>query len=61
MTSLNTPKRGEVWIVDLNPTRGAEIQKRRTAGVMSLDGLAKPPIHIIVPITGWQPSFASFP
>lgn len=28
---------------------------------MSLDGLAKLPIHIIVPITGWQPSFATSP
>jgi mRNA interferase MazF len=61
MTSSSLPKRGEVWIVDLDPTRGAEIQKRRTAVVMSLDGLAKLPIHIIVPITGWQPGFASSP
>ncbi len=59
MTSLNIPKRGEIWIVDLDPTRGAEIKKQRTAVVMSCDGLAKLPIHIIVPITGWQPSFAS--
>jgi mRNA interferase MazF len=59
MTSLSIPKRGEIWIVDLDPTRGAEIKKQRTAVVMSCDGLAKLPIHIIVPITGWQPSFAS--
>jgi mRNA interferase MazF len=59
MTSSSIPKRGEVWIVDLDPTRGAEIQKQRTAVVMSSDGLAKLPIHIIVPITGWQPGFAS--
>jgi mRNA interferase MazF len=59
MTSSSIPRRGEVWIVDLDPTRGAEMQKQRTAVVLSLDGLAKLPIHIIVPITGWQPSFAS--
>jgi mRNA interferase MazF len=59
MTSANIPKRGEVWIVDLDPTRGAEIKKQRTAVVLSCDGLAKLPIHIIVPITGWQLSFAS--
>jgi mRNA interferase MazF len=35
------------------------MQKQRTVVVMSLDALAKLPIHIIVPITGWQPSFAS--
>jgi mRNA interferase MazF len=61
MTSLSIPKRGEIWIVDLDPTRGAEIQKQRTAVVLSCDGLAKLPIHIIVPITGWQPSFATLP
>lgn len=59
MILSSIPKRGEVWIVDLDPTRGAEIQKQRTAVVLSCDGLAKLPIHIIVPITGWQPGFAS--
>jgi mRNA interferase MazF len=59
MTSSSIPRRGEVWVVDLDPTRGAEIQKQRTAVVISSDGLAKLPIHIIVPITGWQPGFAS--
>jgi mRNA interferase MazF len=59
MTSSNIPRRGEVWIVDLDPTRGAEIQKQRTAVVMSTDSLAKLPIHIIVSITGWKSSFAS--
>lgn len=61
MTSSSIPRRGEVWIVDLDPTRGAEMQKQRTAVVMSMDGLAKLPIHIIVPITGWQASFAASP
>ena len=28
---------------------------------MSPDGLARLPIHIIVPITGWQPNFATSP
>jgi len=59
MTSSSIPRRGEVWIVDLEPTRGAEIKKQRTAVVLSCDGLAKLPLHIIVPITGWQPGFAA--
>jgi mRNA-degrading endonuclease toxin of MazEF toxin-antitoxin module len=29
------PKRGEVWLVDLNPTRGQEIQKTRPVVVLS--------------------------
>ena len=31
--------RGSIWWVDLNPTRGGEIQKRRPAVVLSGDGL----------------------
>ncbi len=61
MTSKSIPRRGEVWFVDLDPTRGAEISKRRTAVVLSCDGLGRLPLHIIVPITEWRPSFAAYP
>ena len=49
MTSQSIPKRGEVWIVDLNPTKGAEIGKRRTAVVISSDSLGRLPLHIQAP------------
>jgi mRNA interferase MazF len=61
MIRSNIPKRGEIWIVDLDPTRGSEIQKKRTAVVLSANGLGVLPLHIIVPITGWQPKFATAP
>jgi mRNA interferase MazF len=61
MTSKSIPERGDIWLVDLNPTRGAEIGKRRTAVVVSCDGLGRLPLHIIVPITAWQPDFAAYP
>jgi len=61
MTPKNIPERGDIWLVDLNPTRGAEISKCRTAVVVSCDGLARLPLHIIVPVTAWQPGFAAFP
>jgi mRNA interferase MazF len=32
-----TPQRGEIWWVDLNPTRGSEINKHRPCVVLSLD------------------------
>jgi mRNA interferase MazF len=31
--------RGEVWWVDLDPTRGSEIRKTRPAAILSADGL----------------------
>jgi mRNA interferase MazF len=53
------PRRGEVWWVDLNPTVGAEIDKLRTAVVISSDSVGVLPIKLIAPITGWQAKFAS--
>ncbi len=34
-----TVRRGDVWWVDLDPTRGSEIRKSRPAVVLSADGL----------------------
>ena len=31
MNKPSDPKRGELWLVDLEPTRGSEIQKTRPA------------------------------
>ena len=52
-----TPLRGEVWLVDLNPTIGDEIQKRRPAIVMSRDAIGLLALRVIVPITAWQDRF----
>jgi mRNA interferase MazF len=39
-------KRGEVWLVDLNPTRGQEIQKTRPIVVISSDLFEPIPMRI---------------
>ncbi|MER3432676.1 MAG: PemK family transcriptional regulator [Leptolyngbya sp. ERB_1_1] len=54
---MSEPKRGEIWVVDLNPTRGQEIQKARPAIVISRDLFEQIPLRIIVSITSWQPKF----
>ena len=41
------PKRGELWLVDLNPTRGQEIQKTRPVVVISSNFLVSIPMRII--------------
>lgn len=51
------PKRGEVWTVDFDPTKGAEIQKQRPAVVISSDSIGKLPLKLVVPITAWNPAF----
>lgn len=55
------PKRGELWLVDLNPTIGQEIQKTRPVVVISSDLLLSIPMRIIIPVTSWQEKFESRP
>jgi mRNA interferase MazF len=50
-------KRGDIWIVDLNPTIGSEIQKTRPVVVISSDAIGVLPIRLIAPITGWNDRF----
>jgi mRNA interferase MazF len=59
--TTQTPKRGEIWLVEFDPARGAEIQKTRPALVVSADKIGRLPLHISVPITDWKPAYASFP
>jgi mRNA interferase MazF len=47
-------KQGEIWLVDLNPTVGAEMQKIRPALIVNVNGLGKLPLKIIVPVTDWK-------
>ncbi len=59
MTTDISPKRGEVWLVNFDPTVGSEIRKVRPAVVISSDTIGKLPIKLIAPITDWKPYFAS--
>jgi mRNA interferase MazF len=53
------PKRGEIWLVNLDPTIGAEIRKTRPCIVVSSDGLRKLPLRLVAPVTEWKPQFES--
>ena len=55
------PKRGEIWTVNLDPTVGAEISKKRPALIVSSDAVGKLPIKLIAPITGWHDKFVHSP
>jgi mRNA interferase MazF len=59
--SSRRPRRGEIWWVDFNPTKGSEIQKTRPAVVVSSDGMGALPVKLVVPITGWKDAFALNP
>lgn len=56
--SSKAPRKGEIWLVNFNPTKGSEIDKRRPAVVISADDVGKLPLKIVVPITDWKPRYA---
>jgi len=54
-------KQGEIWLINLDPTIGAEIKKTRPAVIVSDDSLGKLPLKIIVPITDWKAQYEIAP
>ena len=55
------PKRGEIWLVNFDPSTGAEIRKIRPAVVVSLDSIGRLPLRMVVPLTDWKPHYGQFP
>jgi mRNA interferase MazF len=51
----------EIWLVDLDPTKGAEIQKIRPAVIVNRNQLGILPLKIVAPITDWKPRFSIAP
>ncbi len=54
------PRRGDIWLLNLDPTVGSEIQKTRPALVISSDAFASAATRIIVPMTSWQERFVAY-
>jgi len=50
-------KRGDVWVVNLDPTIGAEIRKTRPVVVISSDAIGALPIRLVAPLTEWKDYF----
>lgn len=48
------PLRGEIWLVNFDPTIGTEIKKKRPAVVISSDAVGRLPIKLVAPITDWK-------
>ena len=53
------PKRGEIWLVNFDPTIGTEIKKIRPAVVISSDAIGRLPIKLAAPLTDWKDYFAT--
>lgn len=57
----NNPQRGEIWLVDLEPSRGSELQKIRPVVVLSSNAIRSLTVRVAAPLTGWQEQFAATP
>jgi mRNA interferase MazF len=54
-------KQGEIGLLNLDPTVGAEIKKTRPAIIVNDDTLGKLPLKIIVPVTDWKDRYQIAP
>ena len=51
-------RRGEVWLINLDPTVGAEIEKTPPAVIVNDDAIGILPLKVVVPITEWKDRYA---
>ncbi len=54
-------KQNEIWLINLDPTVGAEIKKTRPAIIVNDNALGKLPLKIIVPVTDWKETYGIAP
>ncbi len=54
-------KQSDIWLIDLDPTKGAELQKKRPAIIINNDALGKLPLKVVVPITDWKDRYRIAP
>ena len=46
-------------MVSFDPTVGAEIRKVRPAVILTVAGIGRLPLQIVVPVTDWKPLYAN--
>jgi mRNA interferase MazF len=51
--------RGEIWLVQLNPSVGSEIGKIRPIVIVSNNAIGILPLRVVIPITDWKESYAT--
>jgi len=54
-------RKGEIWLINLDPTVGAEIRKMRPAVIVSEDVIGILPLRVIVPLTDWKERYSLAP
>ena len=52
-------RRSEIWLINLDPTVGAEIKKKRPAIIVNDDSIGLLLLKVIVPITDWKAKYST--
>lgn len=52
-------RRSDIWLINLDPTVGAEIRKTRPAVIVNDDALGILPLKVIVPVTDWKARYSA--
>jgi mRNA interferase MazF len=54
-------RKGEIWLINLDPTVGAELRKTRPAIIVSADEIGILPLRVIIPLTDWKEHYEIAP
>jgi mRNA interferase MazF len=54
-------RQGEIWLVNLDPTLGAEIRKTRPCVILNDDAIGGLPLKVIAPLTDLKARYCSVP
>ena len=54
-------KQNEIWLVNLDPTSGAEIRKTRPCVIVSNDAVGVLPLKVIAPLTDFKERYRAVP
>jgi mRNA interferase MazF len=54
-------KRNDIWLVNLDPTLGAEIRKTRPCVIVSNDAVGVLPLKVIAPVTDLKERYRAVP
>ena len=54
-------RKAEVWLINLDPTVGAEIKKTRPGVIISENAIGILPLRVIVPLTDWKDRYSIAP
>ncbi len=57
--AMDSMLKGEIWLINLDPSVGSEIRKTRPAVIVSENSIGILPLRVIVPLTDWKERYSA--